>query len=364
MRLFRIKNFYKGLIDIIFIALVSVILFWGASELPLEKWDEFTNAQVIEDTKESNSFPVLFLNEKPFFEKPPLWYYLNLGLTEILPYSPLTIRLISIFSGIILFVLILRFTRREFGYLVSLLIFPFFVTIWHFFIFNLSGIFASHNLKSADSDALQLLLSFSTIYILFIYKRTLSIKYLFLAAVFTGLGIMTKGVFSLFPIFVFFLWFFYKKNYSEIWKISLYFLPVLIIVILPWHIFMYLNFGNDFIESYFAYHIFSRVITPLESHEGGVLFHIINFLNPAIFLTGILFPFALYSIWKKKLFKEFKFFYLSVYSLLILLIVSIIQTKLSWYLLPVYPTAMIISAWYLSKVKFEFIRKYIRKINL
>jgi len=46
-----------------------------------------------------------------------------------------------------------------------------------------------------------------------------------------------------------------------------YFLIVSIIIFLPWHIFMWVKYGPDFLKTYFGYHLFERTLHPIVGTE-------------------------------------------------------------------------------------------------
>ncbi|MFC1780553.1 hypothetical protein ACFLY9_02570, partial [Patescibacteria group bacterium] len=77
------SKLFKIILIAILLILSFIFCFYNLSRPPLETWDEYTNFNVIYDTVESSSgfnAPALnlSLNQDPFLEKPPLWYYLTM----------------------------------------------------------------------------------------------------------------------------------------------------------------------------------------------------------------------------------------------------------------------------------------------
>ena len=76
--------------------------YFGLGNQPVERWDEETNIKVVTDTAALKYLPVLYLGQKPFFEKPPLWYFVNLGLAGTFGISPESMRMTSAISGLLI----------------------------------------------------------------------------------------------------------------------------------------------------------------------------------------------------------------------------------------------------------------------
>ncbi len=330
---------------VVAVLIALFLLFFRLGERDLERWDEQTNADVVHSTTTNNSFPVLMLDDEPFFEKPPLWYYVTIALVELFGESNFVLRFLSALSGFILFVFLLYFSHKYFGRKVTLVAAVSFLTCQQLFVNRVSGIFATHNLRSADLDALQLLFMFVTVVVLFKFHEKRSSTFVFVIALTTGLGILTKGFFALLPIIVFALYVFIRKQEKIMSLRDIFtFAFVLFLSVAPWHIFMSLMYGTAFWSPYLGYHTVQRTVFALEGHSEDILFHVTNLANPSFFLTGFVFLAGIaYLLWhRKKYLGEFRYFFITMYSLVVLLIVTLVQTKLSWYVMYVYPIAAVV----------------------
>ncbi len=75
-------------------------IFFNLLQAPVERWDEQTNIEVVINSLSHKSFPVLYIDDKPFFEKPPLWYWITAIVVKSVNQSPFSMRLLSAVSGV------------------------------------------------------------------------------------------------------------------------------------------------------------------------------------------------------------------------------------------------------------------------
>jgi 4-amino-4-deoxy-L-arabinose transferase-like glycosyltransferase len=335
-----------------------VIVFFGygifrITSDPIQRWDEYTNIRVVEDTIQSNDFLTLKYDDSStgyFLEKPPLWYWTGIIISQISPLDTyINLRLISFFSFIGILYTMFLIVRNFYQKNLSIYgVFMFFL-IPHLFIINPAGFFSTHTLYSADLDFLQIL--FMMIASLYFYK-SINLKddnkSIIVGGFFSGLAFLTKGPIGLVPLISYCLFllinFITQKDWSEIIKIFKVTLTTLLLII-PWVIISTLNYGNLWIEEFWNYHILERMAQPIEGHYGWKFGYMQLFLNPFVNLTGI---FVLigggYLIIKKKfeILKNFNLFFSLLSFALIYVIIEITQTKIAWYLLPIYPFGVLI----------------------
>jgi len=174
---------------------------------------------------------------------------------------------------------------------------------------------------------------------------------LYLGIIF-GLCLMTKIIVGvLIPGILFIAYFFIHKN-IKVRFIDLVYLSIIgVAIALPWHLYMLLKYGSDFINWFLSFHIFQRAFVGVEHNtkNSGALFHI-NFLISII-------PYSLISFWALiKYLKNFrqinwKMKFLIIWFLLGLLIITIFKTKLEIYSLLFMPQAALLLAIYLSEIK-------------
>lgn len=348
-----------SLLTLIFL-LTGFLVFYKLGEAEFVRWDEYTNYQVVDDTINSNNPLILKYDDASnglFFEKPPLWYWLAIGLVKIFGINSFVLRSISALSGFLFIIFLFLIGRKGSSYWGGVTTVLVILGSSHI-LFSPAHIFSTHNFRSADLDAMQLLFIILVMLVLTIHenssegvqkKRNL----IPLASIFTAIAFLVKGPFALFP---FLLWGLYRVinifrsgNKIELIKKTnvenIYYLLVFLIIIVPWHLFMYQKFGGLFVNEYFEYHLIRRVVSPLEGHSANNFMHIIQLLDIKLFFSGILYFFSvgyLFIRYKLEVLYNFKIFFPLVGSIVSLLIISLIKTQLAWYIFYFYPFAALL----------------------
>lgn len=309
----------------------------GIHTQPIEQWDEQTNSTVVRESYRKNTFPFLIYQSKPFFEKPPLWYYIEYGLVALGYNTLASFRIVSSFSGILLILCTAYAAKRWWGNKA-------FLTTWivllfsrQMFITNIGGYFSTHTVRSADVDALLIL------FIMIAVLTALSKKPTKLMSISTGVligaAMLTKGPSGFLILIPLSLWFFYqqKKNLILLLWCSAFG------IFLPWFFVMLFEYKFLFLNSFFTYHIGTRIFSAIEGHTQSYVYYLSLMSNPLLYPPGILLAYSLIIIFYKKLFLIDKRIGIILFCFILYLIVpSVMQTKLAWYILPVYPFAALL----------------------
>lgn len=342
-----VLNTTKILKILSFLILFSTALFtcfYKIDSQPLKRWDEYTNFRVVKETSENSNPLVLKYEGTEFFEKPPLWYWITIAITRAFGINTITIRIVSALSGFFIILLTFYLGWKMFSFKSGIISSFVLLGTRHLFLDN-PMIFSTHTLRSADLDALQL--AFIMLSTLSLWKFTEKNRYSWsiFAGIFTGFGFLTKGPFSLIPVIVFFMYLIIQLLYKKLILKNLLFTISLLtiiclLIILPWHIYMYLRYKNEFLNNYLVYHILKRSFTAIEQHNESIFFYIKLLFDPKFFFSGIVYILAVIKILTfegKKILTNFPLFYCLSTSLLTIVLITLVQTKLSWYLLPLYP---------------------------
>ena len=195
----------------------------------------------------------------------------------------------------------------------------------------------------------------SIYFLLLSEKNQKSNQYLALSGLFFGLALMTKQVGALFiPLIIIAylittnrrLKFIFTKRFALFWAVGL-------LVISPWLIYMATSFSSEFWQWFVMFSGINRTFSPLEGHQGGYLFYFSYIANNEK-LWVIFLPFAVSLCAIKAVVKKAKADTLLILWIsIVFLVFTIAQTKLSWYILPVYP-AFAIS---ISSLLYQLIKK-------
>lgn len=287
-----------------------------------EQWDERTNIEVLQES----TILTLRHNNEPFFEKPPLWYIISLTLNSLV-----NIRLFSATCGFLMILLVFFATSKWWGFSAGLMSWLVLITTNQLFQTNPDSIFSTHTMHSADSDILFVLLLCISF-----FTGVSENKNILIAGISTGLALLTKNPLGIIPL----VWItvFHRKNtyMRQAWLSAG-------VLYISWIVYSYINFGSTFIQQYFGYHIITRTIQGIEGHTHSTLYFFQILFNKQLFIFFEIYLVALFFIIKLRI-KDSRLRVAAMISLSLLCIPTLMQTKLSWYILPFYPFAAITMA--------------------
>jgi 4-amino-4-deoxy-L-arabinose transferase-like glycosyltransferase len=312
------------------------IIFYKLSYPDIEKWDESTNALVVKESLTSSQPLVLTLNGQPFLEKPPLWYYLSMASVQIFGFQEFSLRLVSATSALALVLVVYRLGTLLYSRNAGLVAGFTLISIPQLFLTDKRVLYSTHTLRSADLDALQILLMVWSVYAFFLWQKK-GDKNLYTAVMAAALAVMTKGLLGVVPLLTCIIWVIGTGGRSVITRRNILIsILIFVAIVFPWHIYMYLFDLKSFMDTYVNYHFFQRVITALEGHHEPAWYYLwVLFSQPLVFgvFAGVI---ALISRQDQKYQSSSLNLVLAICLVLILLL-TLVQTKLAWYILPIYP---------------------------
>jgi outer membrane protein assembly factor BamB len=212
--------------------------------------------------------------------------------------------------------------------------------------------FATHGMT--DIPLLFFILA-SIFYLLLSQKPKNTNRYAALSGLFLGLALLTKQVEALLiPLIILCYFALSQRSVRFLFtKRFALFLGVACLVFVPWLLYMNANWGSGFWDQYFLYSGVSRSFEALEGHAGGYLYYFTYLATTENILWVALLPFAavlcLYNAFVKRVKADLL---LLVWMSVVLLVFSVAQTKLPWYLLPALPAfAIAVSSFLYSFTK-------------
>lgn len=342
-----------------------VFLFSGLGSYPLMDVDETRYAVIARDLIGSFDWNSLMLNNVPFLEKPPLYFWLVGGSIKLLGgFTEFAVRFpIALLATFIVFFTYFvgkKVISRKFGMISSMVL--------------LSSIFFLILSHVAILDMVLTVFMTSAIYCGFLthfsepkYKK----YYWWYFYLFIGFGFLAKGILALvIPFTVVFLYNLATKTAKDMFK-SLHIVPgsiIMLIMILPWHIIMYQSYGYEFIKQYFIMHHFARFLNSETIGRDRPLLYFVP-----VFLLGFM-PWTIIFIASlvdgfKKLTAKYKaaegkvmtkllslldaqtneqkmLLFASIYFAVIFIVFSVSSTKLPTYILPLFPAASFLTGYY------------------
>ena len=309
--------------------------------------DETRYASMAHDMFNSKDFTTLYLNGEYFFEKPPLYFWIEcLSFAIFGKVNEFTVRFPVSMMGFLCSYLIYftgkKVISKNFGIAASLIL----AASAEFFILSKFAI-------------LDIVLCFCTTFSIFfgfmtLFCREENKKYFWwLFYIFSGLAVMAKGIpgFVL-PFGTMFFSYIAAKRFKELFR-PLFFIPGAIIflsVVLPWHLLMLDKHDPLFFNEYIMKHHVARFTTSAELGRKQPFYFF------ALTILGGFFPWTLVCIaacktWISKIINFFKngfdfskcsnlqkFLILNgIAAILTFLFFSSSSTKLVTYILPIYP---------------------------
>jgi len=326
-----------------FAALVAVFCFHHLARPDVRTWDEGMNTAVVIATLDSGSFPVLQGPAGPFFEKPPLWYYLTLASVRLGGLNATSLRMVTALSGFLLILLVGIATARFHSVLAGYAASGFLLAVGHLYFFKPHGIFSTHHIRSADSDILQALFMFAAFFA-FSFVRPGRHAGLYVGAGLAGLAVLTKGPLGILPILVLGLHQVISRREDRLsLRPALLAGALLLLVVVPWHAAMAWRFGPPFLQEYAGYHLLHRVMGTVEEHAGPWFYYLRLLTGRRILFSVELAAIALVApLFQPRMLLRYPTFGAVAHVVLLLVLLSTMQTKLAWYLMPVYPFAAVL----------------------
>ena len=336
------KETRQSLIDFFLLfGLASFFLLYGLGRGSIASWDEGIYAQVAKEVLRSGDWFHPTLGGQPWYDKPPLAIWATVFFYKIFGVHEFSARLFSALCGIGAVLATYFLAKRLFGRWVGFLSAAVLLSSSHFIRFSRFGML----------DAPLTFFMVLSFYFFWMAVESGRSKYFIFSGIATAAAVLTKSFsgFLIFPIqWIYAVWageiyLLKKKSYWAGCGLA-------VGVFLAW---IFLGFWHDrvfFIKEGLLTHLVSRTTRSLDGHEGNAYFYIrvlINKYHPWILVGIISGPLFLFRALKDR-YREFVL--ISTWMFLILLVVTLVRTKLPWYIIPAYPALSISVAYCLAKL--------------
>ena len=309
----------------IIVVFASILFFHSLGRVHLFDWDEINFAESAREMIATGNFMQVQINYEPFWEKPPLFFWMQVASMKMFGINEYAARLpnalCGVFTLLVLFAIGKRLHNERFAF-------------WWVLIY--AGTFLPHlYFKSGIIDPWFNLFIFLGIYFLgnFIAakeERREVIQPLLLSALFTGLGILTKGPVALLVVllsYALFLFFNRGKGLVAL-KYYLWWVLVVIAVTLLWFGLEILEHGWWFVNEFFTYQV-RLAKTKDAGHGGFFLYHFVVVLIGCFPASLLIFRYKnqLHENTSQQIFRK-----LMIASLIVILVVfTIVKTKIVHY---------------------------------
>lgn len=364
----KIVNFFfskPGFLLAIIGLVSSYLLLVNVGVNNLIPWDEAIYSKIAKNMVVTNQYITLHWDNllKPWYEKPPLFMWIQSGFMSILGFSSLAAKLPSVIFGFTTVVLTFIIGKKFFNKTTA-------------FISSLALITTVHFLYYSRMAMLDVTLTFFVTLSLYVYwlAKEKDRRYLWiLSGLLIGLGAMVKGVVGLLPLLVISLYEIYLFVFSKQKFSSRLFLNYLLgflsclLAVLPWHIYMYIQFGDSFLKNYIGYHVLGRAFNAIEDKGQPFFWYLVVLkVSMRIWFVALLgaFPLSILKAFKK----DKRFVFLVVWALSMFLFFSIAKSKLIWYVIPLYPVLSLMVGSFIERSldllmrKVKFTNNYLFKL--
>lgn len=323
--------------------ILAIILYtFHLGNLPLRDWDEATFAQVAKEISQSRFddwrwlFPTIW--GEAYLNKPPLIHSLTALVYTFFGVSEFSTRIVGA-SLTALSVPLLYSLARE-------LFLPRYYALFSALVYLTTMPVVRHGRLAMLDGAV---LCFQVLMMLFVLKARRDLRYALPAGIAFGLICLSKGWmlgFLLGSIVLLFLMWDTPRLISSVYLWLGFFLGLLPVI--AWQTAQYLYYGNQFINTSVKDQSLDRVFTAVEGHQGPIWYYVLELLkypHPWIIIAII----GIVIAWQNRNWSWAKF--ILVWSFAYLIAVSIMGTKLPWYIMPIYPALSIASGVVLAEIK-------------
>jgi 4-amino-4-deoxy-L-arabinose transferase-like glycosyltransferase len=332
----------KWTIGISVLALSFFAVFYVLGEGSLHDWDEAIYAQVAKEIAVSDHWLTLTWAGHPFWHKPPLYFWLTAVIYKMVGINEFTARFCSAAFGFgvvaLTFWLGLRLFSWAAGVVAALLLLSIDQSTYCYW----------HNFHcQARVGMLETTLTFWLILsLILVWEANERPKLIILVGVTAGLAVMTKAWIGFLALAAPLLYalitgqFHGRRGY---WSLAILLAGA---IILPWHVWQIWIHGNSFLRDYFVINLFSRITDVVEEHRHSPFFYFSVLRDGfSIFGSGYLWPAAyLWAAWTALTREYRQSVLLLTWVTIPLLLLSLAQTKLPWYIIFIFPgIALLIS---------------------
>jgi len=329
---------YAGIVAI---ATLFLLPFLGLTNL--FDADETNYAETAREMIVSGDYLTVQVDFEPFPEKPPLFFWLQVLSMKTFGINEFAARFPNLLCGIVSLMMLYFFGRKIYGHRFGLLwILSYGAAILPFFFFKSGIIDPWFNLFIFIGFAL-------FIFYLDPEKRRIRLRNLLLSALFFGLAVMTKGPVASLIFLLCFLVFLVLKRFKISTPISHVGLFILVLSLVggSWFVFQATSGNFGVVREFISYQI--KLLTSDSSvHDGFFAYHLVVLLV-GVFPASVI---AMKSITKKaedtelqSLFKQWMYILL----LVVLILFSIVNTKLLHYSSLAYFPLTFLAAWVWDK---------------
>jgi 4-amino-4-deoxy-L-arabinose transferase-like glycosyltransferase len=309
------------------LAVGSILLFFRLGQQSLADWDEAIYARVSQEIIETGQWLTLQWEGRPYLRKPPLFMWSTAVLYGLFEVSEFWARAVSALSGIGVLLLTFAIGSRVYGRAAAFLGSLVLLTSYQF-------------VASARFGTTDVMLTFHILLALYAYLRVQEgeTRWWLVAWLAFGLAFMTKSAAGLLAPLAVISSVVLDRQVLLTVRSRRFWLGALVaaLLVLPWHILMLGQHGSAFVDQYLGHSILERATGVVDGHSGDRLYYL-DRLYRFFYPWALLAPFALVLTGRQALLGSAPVRVLLVAALLVFGLFTLAETKLRWYIVPLYP---------------------------
>lgn len=337
VRLIRPSRFIEYIENVwpilVLCALAALVLLLRLGQGSLSDWDEAVYAQAAKEMIYGGDWLALHYEYKLWMDEPPLLVWLTAIFFYLFGVNEFWSRAASGFSGIGLIIVTYLVGKLLYNKWVGFFAALILLTSYHFTRYSRAGM----------TDIMLTLFTFLAIYAYLRLEKG-SQNWWYIIAISSALAVMVKSFAGLIAPAVITLDLWLTRRFMATTRSRQFWTALLIALVIgaPWHILMLIKYGRVFIDNYILFHI-AHASETLQGNTGTRFFYV-DQLQIGFYPWFCLLPVALSLSIQENLVA------LSRSSILLLVVVlefgifTLAQTKLRWYILPLYPSLAILTA--------------------
>jgi 4-amino-4-deoxy-L-arabinose transferase-like glycosyltransferase len=330
----KAEKIYSTFALVAFVVIAAVPLFWHLDKKPVRLWDESRLAMNAYEMDKNDNFLVTYFEGEPdlWNTKPPLMIWLQVFTIKLIGLNELALRLPSAVAALFTIVVLLWFSKLYTGnFLTGMIASLVLVTT--------NGYIEDHASRTGDYDTLLTL--FTTLYCLSFILHIELKKNVFLHIFFfaLALAVLTKSVQGLLflPAIILFavvrkqLWYILRNKW-------LYINTALFLLVIAGYYLLRERSNPGYLQAVWENELGGRYFSVLEENQHGNWYFVMQlkefllvrwfWVVPCAIVAGLIFLRG----------QAHKLtFYCTVLSLSYLLFISLSETKLWWYTVPLFP---------------------------
>jgi 4-amino-4-deoxy-L-arabinose transferase-like glycosyltransferase len=314
-------------------------LLWRLGSGSLDDWDEAIYAQISKEAIAGGNWWTLHWGFTPYLRKPPVFMWTTAILYEVFGVSEFWARAASAFSGVGLLVITYLVAKQIYDRWVGLFAAAILLTSYQFVASSRFG----------TTDIMLTLFTYTSIYA-YLRLKSDHQRWWHVIWISCAFALMTKSAAGAIVPSLIILALLLDRRFKTAIRSKHFWLGLLVgfILVVPWHISMYAQHGQAFINQYIGHSIVERSVSALDQHTGGRYFYIDRlqkYFFPWVYVT----PFAIAMTIREMVQGQRRARILMLLTILIFGICTAVQTKLRWYIVPLYPALAILTSSLLLK---------------